>query len=224
MMQRVQEKLAAKGFDPGPIDGDPGPKTYAALFRFMGATDSAEKLGEGGAKHFRPYQVNTALRLSHWFGQFAHETEGFQKFEENLNYTAQRLPIVWPTRFANILSAEPYAHNARKLANKVYGGRMGNTDPDDGWRYHGRGACHLTGKDQYQAAEMRTGLPLVASPELAAQIDNAVLIACDYWQANNCNRLADRDDLVSVTRAINGGSQGLQSRRSMTLKAQAVLL
>lgn len=204
-------------------DGVVGPATMTALFRYMGAAQRAGILGTTAARDFERYQVNTCLRIAHWFAQFAHESAHFCRFEESLNYSAKRLMAVWPRRFPTLDSAAPYAGNPVDLANKVYGGRMGNTAPGDGWRYRGRGP-QITGKENYKLAQRGTGLPLIANPDLAADPENFTLLACDYWDRQSCNRLADRDDLTSITEAVNGGRIGIAERRALLLKINRVLV
>ncbi len=86
------------------------------------------------------------LRVAHFMAQILHESGAFTILDENMNYTAKRMMQVWPSRFKTLASAQPFANNPEKLANKVYGGRMGNVDPGDGWKYHGRGLLQLTGR------------------------------------------------------------------------------
>ena len=195
---------------------------YARLFREFGAGANAAALAVDAAEQFPRYGLTTPLRQAHWFGQFAHESKGFTDFEEDLSYKAERLCAVWPNRFPTIKSALPFARNPEALANKVYMFRMGNDEHGDGYRYRGRGP-QLTGKENYAAAEKRTGLPLVAHPEMAAKPEHFVLLACDYWQSRNCNAAADADNLVLVTKRINGGSIGLSERRQLVLKAKRLL-
>lgn len=103
-----------------------------------------------------------------------HETGGqFQPVSENLNYSARRLTEVWPSRFPTIASAAPYAGNPRKLANKVYGARLGNTDDNDGWLYRGRGLAQITGKTNYAK------FGLAATPDKASEMATAVRILFD---------------------------------------------
>lgn len=214
--RNVQQRLGVTA------DGLPGPVTFGAVFRHFGATDAAAELGASAARHFPSYGLTNALRLAHWFGQMAHECGHFQRFEENLNYSADRLTRVWPARFPTLKSAEPFARNPRALANKVYGGRMGNVRDGDGWKYRGRGCIHLTGAEQYLAAQIRLGIPLYDEPDRAADPATAVLIACDYWKHRGVERAADADNLVLATKLINGGSHGIQERRTLTLKGKAL--
>lgn len=217
----LQQKLNGFGYALVP-DGVAGPKTYAALFAYMGApVATAQILGASGAEHFPAYRIE-GLRLAHWLAQFAHESAGFTKFVENLNYTAGRLVAVWPNRFPSLAAAQPFANNPEALANKVYGGRLGNDQPGDGWRFRGRGP-QLTGRDNYQASARRTGLDLVNNPDLAAEPSNFVHIACDFWAQACCNALADQNDLKAITRAINGGYIGIAERAKLLDRAEAVL-
>jgi putative chitinase len=204
------------------VDGVPGPQTYGALFADMGAKDKAALLGRAAGEFFPPYEISTPLRVAHWLAQFGHESKNFTDFEEDLSYSAERLCAVWPVRFPTIQAAAPYAHNPQKLAEKVYGGRLGNGEPGDGWKYRGRGP-HLTGKYNYRTCGERIGLPLVDQPELAADPAHFVHIACDFWQQSCCNTLADRDDLNGVTKKINGGLIGVTERGKLLARAKAVL-
>jgi putative chitinase len=100
-----------------------------------------------------------------------HETGAkFAPVEENLNYSAKRLTQVWPSRFPTLAAATPYANNPQKLANKVYGGRMGNVGPDDGWRYRGRGFVQVTGKDNYSKYGLADDPDSASHNEAAAHI------------------------------------------------------
>ena len=227
----IQRRLNAAGASLAE-DGDVGPQTLAALFRYMGAGQYSSVLGAAASRDFAEYQVNTCLRIAHWFAQFAHESRHFQKYEENLNYSAKRMAEVWPFRYAVNPRAAVKVPNAKALdlagdpealANDAYGGRMGNSAPGDGWRYRGRGPG-ITGKDNYKLAERGTGLKLVANPGLAADPENFTLLACEYWDRNSCNRMADRDDLVAITEAVNGGRIGIRDREALLLKIHKVLV
>jgi len=136
-----------------------------------------------------------------------HETGGkMQPIEENLNYTsAARIKQVWPSRFPTIASAQPYVRNPQKLANKVYGGRMGNTGPDDGWRYRGRGLPQITGKDNYKK------FGLGDAPEKALEITTAVRVLFDGMLQGKFTgrKLSDyfgdgKEDPVGARAIVNG--------------------
>lgn len=214
--KRAQQRL---GVTP---DGQFGAVSFGALFTKMGTRDMAPALGLGAAKHFPAYRIDTPLRLAHWLAQFGVESKGFTAFEEDLYYKPERMRAIWPGRFPTIASALPYARNPEVLANKSYGGRMGNTQPGDGWRFRGRPA--LTGRENYTSCAARTGLDLVNNPDLASDPVNFVHIGCDYWSQHCCNPLADADDIVTITERINGGRIGLADRRAALAQAKGLLL
>ena len=98
---------------------------------------------------FAKYDLSTPLRQAAFIGQCQHESNNFKTLEENLHYSAHGLMATWPSRFPNADVANQFANNPEKIANKVYAGRMGNTEEGDGWAYHGRGLIQLTGRDNY---------------------------------------------------------------------------
>lgn len=166
----------------------------------------------------------TPGRVAHFLAQVLHESQALTLEYENLDYSAARLAAVWPTRFRprGPLDPSAYAHSPRKLANLVYGKRMGNVAPDDGYRYRGRGMLQLTGKDSYarvtrdiQAAYQagRTGTPdFVANPDAVLDPRWCLEVAAAMWCAKGCNALADGDDIGQLTRRINGATHGLAER------------
>lgn len=165
--------------------------------------------------------VTTLLRRSHLIAQLAHESAGFTHLIENLNYSAERIAVIWP-RLA--IRAQELAHRPEALANAAYGGRMGNGEEvtGDGFRYRGRGWLQLTGKNNYRDRGAALKLDLVANPHLAADPVTAVLIALSYWRSRGCNEAADADDVEGVTRLINGGTYGLIDREQLTRKAKLI--
>lgn len=167
--------------------------------------------------------IDTARRLAHWLGQLDVESAGFTRFTEALGYSAERLVQVWPKRFPNLIAATPYAHNPHALANKVYGGRLGNAAADDGWRFRGRGLIQITGRDNYGRYGTLLDLDLIGNPDLAAQPGPAARIAGAYWSAHGLNALADADDVEGITRAINGGLVGLADRKAAVARAKTIL-
>lgn len=169
------------------------------------------------------YGISTPLRIAHWMAQMAVECAYFARFEENLNYSAERLRAVWPSRFT-AANATAYAFNPEKLANLVYADRMGNGDTasGDGWAYRGRGALMNTGRAAYANVGAITKLPLVDQPELLADPEHAFLAAAIYWQATGCNALADADDLEAVTRRVNGGLTDLDQRAAGLTRAKQI--
>jgi len=164
------------------------------------------------------FEINTEQRAAAFLAQCAHESSGFERLEEGLCYSVSRLHAIWPKRFPTIESAEPFARNPKKLANKVYNGRMGNRiGTDDGWVFRGRGILQITGRDNYKSAGQAIDMPLLDYPDLAAKPDGAALTAAWYWHDRKLNQLADQDSLdsfITITRTINGGSTGLEDRLS----------
>jgi putative chitinase len=165
------------------------------------------------------------IRLHFFLAQVGHESGGLTVFTENLNYRAERIAKVWPRRFAGIEAARPCAGNPRRLANTVYGGRMGNGPPEtgDGWRYRGRGYIQITGRRTYAAIGRLSGLGLVDEPDLAARPGHALLTACAFWQWRDLNALCDGRDFTGLTRRINGGTNGLRDRKAWLDKVRRLL-
>lgn len=174
--------------------------------------------------------LTTPLRLAHFMAQVLHESGGLTIQFENLNYSPERLPKVWPKRFLPLGPLDPvaFAHNPQKLANEVYGGRMGNTGANDGFSYRGRGLLQLTGKDSYAEATtiLRKSFPsapdFVANPDEVISANWCLHVAVTEWAEKGCNALADQDNVRAVTRAINGGLIGLAERTDWLRKTKAV--
>lgn len=172
----------------------------------------------------------TPERLAHLVGQCAHESRLFEATVESLAYrTAARIRAVFGTRrFPTVADAEPFVRAEISLGNKVYGGRMGNKAPDDGWRYRGRGYLHLTGRDNYRAFGRALGLALEAEPDLAREPAIAWRVAGEYLATRKRARLsalqwADRGSVAQVTRIVNGGTHGLDERKRLTALALEAL-
>lgn len=165
------------------------------------------------------YDINTPLRLAHFMAQISHESGGGTITEESLNYTtAARIAAVWPSRFTPE-TAQDYVRNPKKLANKVYNGRMGNRPgTDDGYNYRGRGLLQLTGRESYQKLGKKIGLDLETTPSLVNNPDNALEVAAAEFKALNCLPACDDDDIRTVTKRVNGGYIGIDDRRAWLAK------
>jgi putative chitinase len=165
------------------------------------------------------------IRAEYFLAQVAHETGGLTRSVENLNYTAKRIAEIWPSRFPTAASAEPYAGNPERLANKVYANRMGNGPPEsgDGYRYRGRGYIQLTGKDTYRNVGLLAKLDLMAKPELAIETEHALRVACAFWKWKDLNPLCDARDFEEVTRRINGALIGYEDRLEWLDKVRDIL-
>ncbi len=158
--------------------------------------------------------INTPLRVVHFAAQISHESAGGTITHESMTYkSARRIYRVFPKYFNSEFEAEPYVGRPRKLANRVYGGRMGNRPgTDDGYDYRGRGLLQLTGRNSYAEAGQRFDLPLLSNPELVADPRYTLLIAGWEFKKLGCLEYADRDNLEKVTRRVNGGLNGLEDR------------
>ena len=159
--------------------------------------------------------------IDDFLAQIVHESAGLRRLEENLNYSPERMVAVWPRRFPTVEAARPYAWHPIELAEKVYGGRMGNDQPGDGYRYRGRSPIMLTGKEGYELAQVEAGLPLVDKPELAATPRAGMQIAIAWWERRVPDEFIGNVDLVS--RRVNGGSVGLAERRTLAALAQLLI-
>lgn len=161
---------------------------------------------------FNRFDINTPERQAAFIGQCAHESGSFKTLQENLNYSAKGLNATWPSRFPSEEAAQPFHRNPEKIANKVYSGRMGNTEEGDGWKYRGRGLIQLTGKDNYRLASDALGVDFVANPDLVLTREYAALTAAWYWNKRGLNKEADAKDFTGMTKKINGGTIGLADR------------
>ncbi len=159
------------------------------------------------------FEINTPVRQAMFMAQCAHESNGFRVLAEDLHYSAAALLRVWPSRFT-FAEANEFANNPGRIAERVYGGRMG-TGPEgdgDGYKYRGRGIIQLTGKMNYQMAGRALHQEYLARPELVEYPDDAALVAAWYWSVHGCNELADNGAFTEITKRINGGLNGLEAR------------
>lgn len=167
---------------------------------------------------FPNYEINTPQRVAAFLAQCGHESGGWTTFEENLNYSAQGLVGIFKKYFPTLESAQPYARKPEKIANKVYGGRMGNgpESSGDGWKYRGRGPIQLTGKNNYLnfAKDMFEDWEnLFQNPDwVTSDKDFALMSAIWFWNKNGLNVQADSGDIKLMTKKINGGYIGLDDR------------
>lgn len=153
-----------------------------------------DSLVEALNKHLDGYGINTLLRLKHFLGQAAEESDGFKTMHEY---------------------ASGYEYEGRA--------DLGNNQPGDGVKYKGAGIFELTGRANYAKYGEILGIDLVNHPELAQTPDVAVLTACEFWNAHNLNSYADNDDILTITRRINGGTNGFASRQTYVNLAGLVI-
>ena len=161
------------------------------------------------------YGIDTPQRVAAFIAQAAHESGNFNALHENLNYRWESLRKVFPKYFPTDELAQQYAHNQEAIANRVYANRMGNGDEasGDGFRYCGRGLIQLTGKSNYQSFADSIETPLDQIPDYLQTFEGAVQSACWFWENNNLNQYADSDDILTMTKRINGGTIGLEDRK-----------
>jgi putative chitinase len=184
------------------------------------------------------FGINTKNQVAGWLAQTAHESAGYTALTENLNYSADTMAVVWPTRFAeqepdpkrpgktrakkdakgkNIPNrfAQALHRKPEMIANAVYSNRMGNgnIESGEGWLYRGRGLKQLTGKFNHQQCSAGLGVDLVANPDLLLDPQYAAASAAWFWATNKCGPLADSGDFVGLTKKINGGTIGLEDRQ-----------
>ena len=161
------------------------------------------------------YEINTPDRIAAFLAQCAHESGGFVFIKENLNYRWQSLRKVFPKYFPTDALAQQYEKQPQKIANRVYANRMGNgpEESGDGYKFCGRGLIQVTGRDNYSwfAASLQI------SPEEASEymetFEGAAQSACWFWESNNLNQWADKRDILTLTKRINGGTIGLEDRK-----------
>lgn len=240
--QRAQQRLVAKGYAIK-VDGDFGPASYAALMSFVGGQPAVNQLrsdlGKAAASHFPAAGIDTPLRIAHALAQQSVETGGFSKMVESLNYSQKGLRATFSSKRISDADCQRLgrkpgapalpASAQEEIANIVYGGsfgkqQLGNDQPGDGWRFRGRGAKQTTGRFNYNDVMKVTGIDVIANPDLLADPDNGMRAACIFWEKKSCNTFADKDDILGLTKAVNGGTNGLDERKAALARAKAILL
>ena len=179
--------------------------------------------GPGTLKAAMAFYKLTPLRAAHFFAQTAHETGEYKLFSENLSYSTDGLKKIFGKYFPGTL-AEGYSRNPEKIANRVYGNRMGNGDEasGEGWKFRGRGALQLTGKENYTAFSKYLNKPeILVNPDLVAN-EYAFESAMFFFDKNKlwtiCDKGIDVASITALTKRINGGILGLDHRKALTLK------
>ena len=176
------------------------------------------------------YEINTVNRIAGFFAQTAHESSDFRVLEENMNYSAERLREVFPRYFKTNAAAYAAAYKPVVIANVVYmdknrtrRGALGNVQEGDGWKFRGGGIKQLTGRNNYE----RFGKSIDMSADEAAHYvrtkKGAFESACWFWKENKLERYADKDDIVGMSKKVNGGSIGLADRKERYSIAKMVL-
>ena len=170
------------------------------------------------------YDITTPRRVAGFLAQCGHECVDFNTLKENLNYSAEGLNKVFTKRFPTVESAKPYNRQPEKIANKIYSDRMGNGNEasGDGYKFRGRGAIQLTGKDNYSRFAQSIDKDLEDAVAYCDTLEGAIESACWFWTTHNLNAKADENDVTGSTKIINGGTHGLDDRKARWLKALKV--
>ena len=172
------------------------------------------------------YEINTPNRIAGFFAQCGHESMNFTALSENLNYRAETLEKLFSKYFSKAgRNAADYAKQPEKIANVIYANRMGNGDTasGDGFKFRGRGVIQLTGRDNYSAFALSIKMTLPDVIDYVQTKKGALESACWYWNSRKINLACDENDIVKMTKLVNGGTIGLEDRRSHYEKALAVL-
>lgn len=206
-------RRAHKIAEPGNFDRKFTPELLRKIAP-RGRNDLIQELPALLNKYLPMFKVNTPERIALFLANVMAETGGLKIMEENMSYTAERIRQVWPSRFATIKAARPYARNPRLLANKVYN-RYGNRDiQDGGWKYRGRGFMQTTFVDNYRLAERYLreqgfDYDLEADPDQLLEAEPALIAALAFWDAKGLNEYADKNWRTKARKVINGGTHGL---------------
>ena len=171
------------------------------------------------------YQITTVPRVAAFLAQTAHESGNYKILKEGLNYRADRLRKVFPKYFPTDILAEQYATKCADIANRVYANRMGNGNEasGDGFRFSGKGVIQITGKNNYVAFSKSIGMSLADVPDYLLTFKGAIDSACWFWNVNHLNECADKNDILTMTKRINGGTIGLTERTTNFNNALRVL-
>lgn len=193
------------------------------LQKKIGATPDGA-FGPGTIKSAMAFYKMSPFRAAHFFAQTSHETGGYRLLSENLNYSAEGLQKTFGRYFPSTVLAISYSKQPEKIANRVYGSRMGNGDEasGDGWKFRGRGALQTTGKSNYLAFSTSIGKPeIMTNPDLVAT-DYSFESAIFFFEKNKlwdiCDKGVDDATILAITKKINGGTNGLVDRVHLTKK------
>lgn len=175
---------------------------------------------------FPKYDITSVARVAGFLAQCGHESNNFKVLSENLNYSADALNKIFPKYFVKAgRDAQEYHRQPEKIANVIYASRMdnGDTASGDGWRYRGGGFIQLTGKHNYTKFAESIGISAEDATEYVRTTKGALESACWFWSTNNINKYCDDNDIVTMTKRINGGTIGLDDRKKHWIHATEVL-
>ena len=170
------------------------------------------------------YEITTANRIAGFFAQTCHESMNFSVLSENLSYRKETLEKLFSKYFSKAgRNAADYEKQPEKIANIIYGGRMGNVQEGDGYRFRGRGVIQLTGRDNYTAFGKSVGMSPEQVIDYVQTKKGALESACWYWNSRKINAACDKSDITLMSKLVNGGTIGLEDRRKHYEQALAVL-
>lgn len=174
---------------------------------------------------FTRYDIETVTRAAAFIAQVAHESQGFARMTENLNYSAKGLRTTFAKYFPTDALAQQYERQPQKIANRVYANRLGNGSETsgDGWKYRGRGFIQLTGKENYLSFAKAFKMTLEDAVAYLETIDGACLSAGWFWNTRGLNTFADQNRFDTITLKINGGQNGAVDRREHFTLAKRLL-
>ena len=180
----------------------------------VGNNPYAEHWVEALNKCWPDYDITTPQRQAAFMGECCVESAKFTEIEENLNYRPETLARQWPSHFTPEV-AQSYAHQPEKIANRAYGGRMGNgpEESGDGWKFRGKGLIQLTGRDNYQGFADSLQMSVDDAATYLSTFEGCVQSACYFWESHNLNSLADQGNIDQISHIVNGGTLGQDERR-----------
>lgn len=210
---------------------------FMTLDQFRRAAGISQATAERWHPHMEKvtaaFGIDTPKLLAAFIAQIGTESGGFLTIKESFNYSPEGLRTVFPTRISAEVSLQLGRRPNEKsvplerqmqLANLLYGGRYGNDTVGDGWKFRGRGLKQVTFRDNYDKCGDTLGLDLLSDPDLLLIDANAAMSAGWYWSYANCSKYANADDFVGLTKAINGGTNGLKDRQVRWAAAKKVLI
>jgi len=175
---------------------------------------------------FSKYEINTPNRVAGFLAQTGHESAMYKTITENLNYSSKALNAIFGKYFHRAgVDAQKYHRQPEKIANRIYANRMdnGDTASGDGWRFRGGGILQLTGRYNYTEFGKTVGMSAEEATDYVRTKQGAIESACWFWKTNNINKYCDNDDIVGMTKRINGGTIGLKDRKFHYAHALEVL-
>lgn len=200
--------------------------TKEKIVHLLHGNPEADAWADAAMEILPKYEINTPNRVAGFFAQCGHESMNFKVLEENLHYRAETLDKIFPKYFKNAgRNAAEYAKQPQKIANVVYANRMGNGDAasNDGYNFRGRGPIQLTGRENYTNFGKTVGMTAEQVIDYIQTKKGALESACWYWNSRNLNAACDANDIVKMTKLINGGTIGLDDRKKHYNEALAIL-